>query len=64
MTSMVIQSWTGKRLGSFGSSPDLPTMQFVWRPDLYRGSTTRRPAAACAPSTASGWSTSPTPARP
>jgi len=36
MTSMVIQSWTGKRLGSFGSSPDLPTMQFVWRPDLYR----------------------------
>ncbi|MFC6017283.1 FAD-dependent oxidoreductase [Plantactinospora solaniradicis] len=36
MTAMVLQSWTGKRLGEFGSPSDLPSMQFVWRPDLYR----------------------------
>ncbi|MBF9128929.1 FAD-dependent monooxygenase [Plantactinospora sp. S1510] len=45
MTAMVLQSWTGKRLGEFGSPPELPTMQFVWRPDLYRAlyaETTRR----------------------
>jgi FAD-dependent urate hydroxylase len=36
VTSMVIQSWTGKRLAEFGSLPGLPTMQFVWRPELYR----------------------------
>jgi 2-polyprenyl-6-methoxyphenol hydroxylase-like FAD-dependent oxidoreductase len=35
-TSMVIQSWTGRRLAEFGSPPGLPAMQFVWRPDLYR----------------------------
>jgi 2-polyprenyl-6-methoxyphenol hydroxylase-like FAD-dependent oxidoreductase len=36
MTAMVMQSWTGKRLAEFGSPPDLPTMQFVWRAELYR----------------------------
>jgi len=36
MTAMVIQSWTGKRLAEFGGLPGLPTMQFVWRADLYR----------------------------
>ena len=36
MRSMVMQSWTGKRLGEFASPPDLPVMQFVWRADLYR----------------------------
>jgi 2-polyprenyl-6-methoxyphenol hydroxylase-like FAD-dependent oxidoreductase len=36
MTAMVIQSWTGKRLAEFGSLPGLPTMQFVWRTELYR----------------------------
>jgi 2-polyprenyl-6-methoxyphenol hydroxylase-like FAD-dependent oxidoreductase len=36
MTSMVIQSWTGKPLAEFGSPPGLPTMQFVWRADLHR----------------------------
>ncbi|HEX6499839.1 MAG TPA: FAD-dependent monooxygenase [Micromonosporaceae bacterium] len=37
MRSMVIQSWTGKRLAEFANPPDLPVMQFVWRADLYRG---------------------------
>lgn len=37
MKSMVIQSWTGKRLAEFASPPDLPVMRFVWRADLYRG---------------------------
>jgi 2-polyprenyl-6-methoxyphenol hydroxylase-like FAD-dependent oxidoreductase len=36
MRAMVIQSWKGKRLAEFGGLPGLPTMQFVWRPDLYR----------------------------
>lgn len=36
MTAMAIQSWTGKRLAEFGSPSGLPTMQFVWRPELYR----------------------------
>ncbi len=37
MTSIVLQSWTGKRLATFGGElPDLPPMQFVWRSDLYR----------------------------
>jgi FAD-dependent urate hydroxylase len=36
MTSMVFQSWTGKRLGEFGAPPGLPPMQLVWRADLYR----------------------------
>jgi 2-polyprenyl-6-methoxyphenol hydroxylase-like FAD-dependent oxidoreductase len=37
MTAMVIQSWTGKRLAEFSSPSDLPSMQLVWRADLYRG---------------------------
>ena len=37
ITSMVMRSWTGKRLGEFASPPGLPPMQFVWRADLYRG---------------------------
>ena len=37
MTALVIQSWTGKRLGEFGGLPGLPSTQFVWRADLYRG---------------------------
>jgi 2-polyprenyl-6-methoxyphenol hydroxylase-like FAD-dependent oxidoreductase len=37
ITGMVIQSWTGKRLGEFGTPPGQPPMQFVWRDDLYRG---------------------------
>ncbi len=36
MTAMVMQSWTGKQLGAFGSPPGLPPMQLVWRADLYR----------------------------
>jgi FAD-dependent urate hydroxylase len=36
ITSMVLQSWTGKRLGEFASPAGLPPMQFVWRADLYR----------------------------
>jgi 2-polyprenyl-6-methoxyphenol hydroxylase-like FAD-dependent oxidoreductase len=36
MRAMVIQSWTGKRLAEFGTPPDLPEMQLVWRADLYR----------------------------
>lgn len=36
MTSMVIQSWTGKRLAEFAGLPDLPPMQSVMRGDLYR----------------------------
>jgi FAD-dependent urate hydroxylase len=36
MTAMVMQSWTGKRLGEFGTPPGLPPMQLVWRGDLYR----------------------------
>jgi 2-polyprenyl-6-methoxyphenol hydroxylase-like FAD-dependent oxidoreductase len=36
ITSMVLQSWTGKRLGEFGTPAGLPPMQFVWRADLYR----------------------------
>src|SRR6266511_2835239 len=30
MTAMVIQSWTGKQLGEFGSPPGLAPMQLVW----------------------------------
>lgn len=33
---MVMQSWTGKRLGEFDSPAHLTAMQFVWRDDLYR----------------------------
>ncbi len=36
MTAMVMQSWTGKRLGEFTSPPGLPPMQLVWRADLHR----------------------------
>jgi FAD-dependent urate hydroxylase len=36
ITAMVLQSWTGKQLGEFGSPPGLPAMQFVWRADLHR----------------------------
>lgn len=36
MASMVLQSWTGKQLADIGTDPALPTMQFVWRHDLYR----------------------------
>ncbi|WP_027344527.1 FAD-dependent oxidoreductase [Hamadaea tsunoensis] len=40
MRGMVMQSWTGKVLGEFGSADsgplaDLPDMQLVWRGDLY-----------------------------
>jgi FAD-dependent urate hydroxylase len=37
MTAMVIESWTGKQLAEFGSLPGLPSTQFVWRAELYRG---------------------------
>jgi 2-polyprenyl-6-methoxyphenol hydroxylase-like FAD-dependent oxidoreductase len=36
ITSMVLQSGTGKRLGEFASPAGMPPMQFVWRADLYR----------------------------
>ncbi len=36
ITAMVLESWTGKRLGEFGNLPGLPPQQFVWRGDLYR----------------------------
>jgi FAD-dependent urate hydroxylase len=38
MRAIVMHSWTGKKLAEFGGepAPGLPTMQFVWRPDLYR----------------------------
>jgi FAD-dependent urate hydroxylase len=36
---MVMQSWTGKRLGEFGVFPGQPPMQFVWRGELTRGLT-------------------------
>ncbi|MEV5721397.1 NAD(P)/FAD-dependent oxidoreductase [Amycolatopsis mediterranei] len=35
MTSIVLQSWTGRPLGGFGVPPGLPAMQFVKRADLY-----------------------------
>lgn len=34
--TMVLQSWTGKRLAEFASPPGLPPMQLVWRAELYR----------------------------
>jgi FAD-dependent urate hydroxylase len=37
MTAIVIQSWTAKQLAVFASLPGLPSTQFVWRADLYRG---------------------------
>ena len=35
MKSIVLQSWTGRPLGEFGTPPGLPAMQFVKRADLY-----------------------------
>lgn len=38
MTAMVIQSWTGKHLATFGGTdPAEPIGQFVWRSELYQG---------------------------
>lgn len=34
--SMVIQSWTGKRLAEFGSQDGPPAFHAVWRSELYR----------------------------
>ncbi|HVV17837.1 MAG TPA: FAD-dependent monooxygenase [Pseudonocardiaceae bacterium] len=34
--SMVIESWTGKRLAEFGSPDGPPAFHAVWRADLYR----------------------------
>src|SRR4051812_26264970 len=36
MHALVMQSWTGKTLAEFGGPADAPTMQFVWRGELYR----------------------------
>jgi FAD-dependent urate hydroxylase len=36
VTGMVLQSWTGRRLGELRTPPGLPPMQLVWRADLYR----------------------------
>jgi FAD-dependent urate hydroxylase len=36
MIAMVLQSWTGKRLAELGGPANLPPMQLVMRPDLYR----------------------------
>ncbi|MEV6926630.1 NAD(P)/FAD-dependent oxidoreductase [Dactylosporangium sp. NPDC051485] len=36
MRGMVMQSWTGKRLGEFGDIPGLPGQLLVWRSELYR----------------------------
>lgn len=35
ITSIVLQSWTGRTLAEFGTPPGMPTMQFVSRSDLY-----------------------------
>jgi FAD-dependent urate hydroxylase len=38
ITGMVMQSWTGKRLATFGGTdPADPIGQFVWRGELYQG---------------------------
>jgi FAD-dependent urate hydroxylase len=36
VSSMVIESWTGKRLAEFGGHGGPPVFHFVWRADLYR----------------------------
>ncbi|GAA4964700.1 FAD-dependent monooxygenase [Kineococcus glutinatus] len=36
MTSIVLHSWTGRRLAEVADPPDLPVSRFVWRPELYR----------------------------
>jgi FAD-dependent urate hydroxylase len=35
ITSIVLHSWTGRTLAEFGTPPEMPTMQFVSRSDLY-----------------------------
>lgn len=34
--SMVVQSWTGKRLAEFGGNGETPVFHGVWRSELYR----------------------------
>ncbi|WP_433607692.1 FAD-dependent oxidoreductase [Dactylosporangium sp. CA-139114] len=36
MRSMVMQSWTGKRLAEFAAPPRLPEQLLIWRFELYR----------------------------
>ncbi|MFH8628078.1 FAD-dependent oxidoreductase [Streptomyces vietnamensis] len=36
VTAMELQSWTGKHLARFAPPSRLPSLQFVWRADLYR----------------------------
>jgi FAD-dependent urate hydroxylase len=36
VASMVVRSWTGKRLAEFGSHDGPPVFHAVWRADLYR----------------------------
>ncbi|KAA9148782.1 FAD-dependent monooxygenase [Amycolatopsis acidicola] len=36
VTSMIMQSWTGKRLAEFGGQGGAPVFHSVWRADLYR----------------------------
>ncbi|HVV09815.1 NAD(P)/FAD-dependent oxidoreductase [Amycolatopsis sp.] len=36
VTSMIMRSWTGKRLAEFGGQGGAPVFHAVWRADLYR----------------------------
>ena len=36
VTSIVLESWTGRRLAELTDPPDLPPSRFVWRPELHR----------------------------
>ncbi|MFE2838584.1 FAD-dependent oxidoreductase, partial [Streptomyces mirabilis] len=36
VTAMGLRSWTGKHLARFAPPSRLPSLQFVWRADLYR----------------------------
>jgi len=36
VSSMIMQSWTGKRLAEFGAVPGPPILHVVWRAELYR----------------------------
>ncbi|WAL64305.1 NAD(P)/FAD-dependent oxidoreductase [Amycolatopsis cynarae] len=36
VASMMIQSWTGKRLAEFGGGDGVPVFHAIWRADLYR----------------------------
>lgn len=36
MRAMLIHSWNGKALAEVTTPPSLPSMQFLWRPELYR----------------------------